>query len=177
MNEKRQVILISIWEIWKFLLHSRFEIIIAFISVDGTWQINRMNGETRQGGIKRSMHKLYRARFWCTRDDRLVSLFFATRFDPIDRYSHFLPCAASPTNYAYPSGIRAWRRVFLPRIIEFQRRDEGAFVTLGETRPTLNESRSIGKLFDCQKDKQSSGEGESEKVRFQSDLDFFAGDL
>lgn len=65
--------------------------------VDGTWQINRMNGETRQGGIKRSMHKLYRARFWCTRDDRLVSLFFATRFDPIDRYSHFLPCAASRT--------------------------------------------------------------------------------
>lgn len=98
MNEKRQVILISIWEIWKFLLHSRFEIIIAFISVDGTWQINRMNGETRQGGIKRSMHKLYRARFWCTRDDRLVSLFFATRFDPIDRYSHFLPCAASRTH-------------------------------------------------------------------------------
>lgn len=93
-------------------------------------------------------------------------------FSPLCRESH-----TRPTNYAYPSGIHAWRRVFLPRIIEFQRRDEGAFVTLGETRPTLNESRSIGKLFDCQKDKPSSGEGESEKVRFQSDLDFFAGDL
>lgn len=90
-------------------------------------------------------------------------------FSPLCRESH-----TRPTNYAYPSGIHAWRRVFLPRIIEFQRRDEGAFVTLGETRPILNESRSIGKLFDCQKDKPSSGEGESEKVRFQSDLDFFA---
>lgn len=95
----------------------------------------------------------------------------------IDTHIFSLVPRVAHTNYAYPSGIRAWRRVFLPRIIEFQRRDEGAFVTLGETRPILNESRSIGKLFDCQKDKPSSGEGESEKVRFQSDLDFFAGDL
>lgn len=77
------------------LLHSRFEIIIAWMERD---RLIEWMCETRQGGIKRSMHKLYRARFWCTRDDRLVSLFFATRFDPIDRYSHFLPCAASRTH-------------------------------------------------------------------------------
>lgn len=33
MNEKRQV-WIPVWEIWKFLLHSRFEIIIAWMERD-----------------------------------------------------------------------------------------------------------------------------------------------
>lgn len=71
---------------------SRYEIIIAFISLDGTWQVNRWMIEQDKVVLKEACIN-YRARFWCTRDDRLV--------DTLG--THFLPCAAS--------------RTFVPRII------------------------------------------------------------
>lgn len=119
---------------------SRYEIIIAFISLDGTWQVNRWMIEQDKVVLKEACIN-YRARFWCTRDDRLV--------DTLG--THFLPCAASRTFVPriLPTPLGYWAcDIFLPRIIEFQRRDEGSLLH-GETRPTLNvtvNERSIGKL-------------------------------
>lgn len=176
MNEKRQV-WIPVWEIWKFLLHSRFEIIIAWMERDRLieWMVKQDKVVLKEACINYIGHG-FDAR------ETIASYPCSSLHDSIQSIdTHIFSLVPRVAHSSHELRLSQWDTCVAARFLTpnnwIPTSGRGAFVTLGETRPTLNESRSIGKLFDCQKDKPSSGEGESEKVRFQSDLDFFAGDL